>query len=75
MLPGGIPALVNMPLPSDPTITFAGSGSRAPRPVLTWLTVFAVFAWDHAWGTKQQVATPAATLTTARDIPMRLALR
>src|SRR5688500_15397222 len=31
MLSGGIPAPVNMPLPSEPTMTLAWIGSRAPR--------------------------------------------
>src|SRR5262245_49864682 len=34
LLSGGMPAPVNMPLPSDPTITVGCSGSRAPRPAL-----------------------------------------
>src|SRR5213078_3719470 len=34
VLPGGMPAPVNIPLPSEPTIAGGCSGSRAPRPAL-----------------------------------------
>src|SRR5688572_7265020 len=34
VLPSGMPAPTNRPLPSDPTMTFASTGSRAPRPTL-----------------------------------------
>src|SRR6185503_13634480 len=55
MFPSGMPAPTNKPLPSEPTMTVAWTGSRAPRPTL-------VCAAATALAINAAVAMPSDTL-------------
>src|SRR5882672_662657 len=62
-LPGGMPAPVKRPFPSEPTITGGWSGSRAPRPALVC---------GQAVEIEQNAAAAAAAIDAARERASRL---